>query len=389
MTNLQKTLALLAAALGLLLIWLLQPILTPFLAGAALAYLGDPLVDRLEAWKVNRSLGVLIVFLVFFAAFASMLLVVVPLLVNELASLVRQLPALIKWLHESIGPFLHDAVGMNPFDIETLDISTAEIAQRIRDNWQEAGGVLGSILAYITRSGLAFIAALGTLALTPVVAFYIMRDWDHIMDLIRVMVPRDHESTFVTLAVECDEVLSAFLRGQLMIMLLLGIIYSTGLYIVGLELAILIGMMAGLLSIVPYLGFIIGIAAAILAAIFQFQEILPVVFVVLVFVVGQLLEGSVLTPWLVGNKIGMHPVAVIFAVLAGGQLFGFVGILLALPVAAVIMVFLRHLHGKYIASDYYRQASDAGVRPSGPETHATSNDKAPASTNPDQGQTDP
>ena len=360
MTTLQKTFALLAVAVGLVLIWFLQPILTPFLAGIALGYLGDPLVDRLETWKVNRTLGVFIVFVVFLAAFATILLVMVPLLVNEMAALVRQLPAFVAWLQETIGPYLLRMFGMDPFDI-----STEDIALRIRDNWQEAGGVLSAILAYVTRSGYAFLTALGTVALTPVVAFYLMRDWDHIVGRIREMVPRDMEASFVNLAGECDEVLSAFLRGQMLIMFLLGCIYSLGLYLVGLELAILIGMLAGLLSLVPYLGFVIGIASALLAAIFQFQELVPLLFVVLVFVVGQLLEGSVLTPWLVGDKIGMHPVAVIFAVLAGGQLFGFVGILMALPVAAVIMVFLRHLHRRYIASEYYMLSEEAGAGSAG------------------------
>ena len=147
--------------------------------------------------------------------------------------------------------------------------------------------------------------------------------------------------------------LSAFLRGQMMVMVLQGLFYSAGLMIIGLDLAVLIGMMAGLASIVPYLGFVVGIGAALIAAAFQFQDFMHPGYVVIVFMAGQLLEGFVLTPWLVGDKIGLHPVAVIFAVLAGGQLFGFVGVLLALPVAAVLMVFLRHLHLRYMDSEYY------------------------------------
>jgi predicted PurR-regulated permease PerM len=180
-----------------------------------------------------------------------------------------------------------------------------------------------------------------------------MRDWNLIMARILDMVPRDVEPSFISLCKECDEVLGAFLRGQLLIMILLGIVYAIGLYAVGLDLAILIGMLAGLASIVPYLGFFVGIVVASIAAMFQFQDPVYLGYIGVVFLIGQALEGWVLTPWLVGDKIGLHPVAVIFAVLAGGQLFGFVGILLALPLAAVVMVFVRYLHKSYLGSEYY------------------------------------
>jgi predicted PurR-regulated permease PerM len=198
------------------------------------------------------------------------------------------------------------------------------------------------------------LSALGVVGLTPVVAFYMMRDWDLVMVRILGMVPRDMKTSFIYLSQECDEVLGAFLRGQLLIMFLLGIVYAIGLYAVGLDLAILIGILAGLASIVPYLGFFVGIVVASIAAMFQFQDPVYLGYVCVVFLIGQALEGWVLTPWLVGEKIGLHPVAVIFSVLAGGQLFGFVGILLALPLAAVVMVFVRSLHKNYLGSDYYR-----------------------------------
>ena len=217
------------------------------------------------------------------------------------------------------------------------------------------------VLSNVTQSSFAFLNAVGMIGLTPVVAFYLMRDWDDIVQRIHEMVPRDVEPVFVRLVGECDEVLGAFLRGQLLIMFLLGCIYAVGLYFVGLELAILIGMLAGLASIVPYLGFVVGIIAATLAALFQFQDPLYLGYVAIVFGIGQVMEGWVLTPWLVGDKIGLHPVAVIFAVLAGGQLFGFVGILLALPVAAVIMVFVRYLHDSYIRSEYYGSSEEAAA----------------------------
>ena len=354
MSTLQKTFALLLVAVSLVLIYFLQPILAPFLAGIILGYLGDPLVDRLEDSGLPRSAGVLVVFLVFGLVIGAVILVLLPLLVSELAGLIRDIPAALAWLQQTASPWMVLHFGVDPFNVK-LD----RVAGQVLENWQKAGGVVGSILAQATRSGFAFLGALGVVALTPVVAFYIMRDWDAIMLKVREMLPRDIEPVFVRLCTECDEVLGAFLRGQLLIMVLLGCIYAIGLYLMGLDLALLIGMLSGLASIVPYLGFFVGIIAAAIAALFQFQDPVYLVYVALVFGVGQALEGWLLTPWLVGDRIGLHPVAVIFAVLAGGQLFGFVGILLALPVAAVVMVFVRHLHASYIRSDYYGQGDSA------------------------------
>ncbi len=354
MSTLQKTFALLMIAVSLVLIYFLQPILAPFLAGIILGYLGDPIVDRLERFRVPRSAGVLIVFLVFSLVIGAVILVVLPLVIGEFVKLIRDIPAVLAWLQQTASPWIVTHFGIDPFDVK-MDTVVAGVVE----NWQRTGGVVGTILSQVTQSGFAFLGALGVVGLTPVVAFYIMRDWDDIVLQIRQMLPRDIEPTFVRLCIECDEVLGAFLRGQLLIMFLLGCIYAIGLYFVGLELAILIGMLSGLASIVPYLGFFVGIIAATIAALFQFQEPVYLLYVVMVFGFGQAMEGWVLTPWLVGDKIGLHPVAVIFAVLAGGQLFGFVGILLALPVAAVIMVFVRHLHASYIQSDYYFQGDDS------------------------------
>ena len=358
MSTLQATLVTLLIALLLVLVWLLQPILTPFLVGIALAYLGDPLVDRLEAWRVNRIVGVLLVFAVFLALITSALLVLVPMLLREISALIGNIPAFVEWLQKTTSPMLMHYFGIDPFDI-----SVDTLKQRLAQNWQQAGGVVSNLITRVTASGFAMAAWIANLALIPVVAFYLLRDWDKLIGAIHELIPRDIEPATRRLASECDEVLSAFLRGQLLVMLLLGIIYATGLSIVGLDLAILIGMLAGLASIVPYLGFAVGIVAASAAAIFQFQDSLHLVYVAIVFGIGQAMEGMVLTPLLVGDRIGLHPVAVIFAVLAGGQLFGFTGILLALPVAAVIMVFVRHAHERYKQSRWYsegaRDASDA------------------------------
>jgi predicted PurR-regulated permease PerM len=197
------------------------------------------------------------------------------------------------------------------------------------------------------------LAWLANLVLIPVVTFYLLRDWHIVIERVHELLPRRSEPHIVRLASEADTMLGAFLRGQLSVMTALAVVYSLGLWIVGLDLALLIGLIAGLVSFVPYLGFITGIALAGIAAYLQFQELLPLVWVALVFGIGQMLEGMLLTPWLVGDKIGLHPVAVIFAIMAGGQLFGFVGVLLALPVAAVLMVILREARRRYIDSTLY------------------------------------
>ena len=353
MSTLQKVFALMLLVGSLIAIYLLSPILSPFLIAMGLAYLGDPIVDRIEAGGAPRTVGVLVVFVVFFLLLVGTLLVVFPILVRETAELIRGIPAFITWLQTNTSPWIEDTFGVDPFQLD-LDALKGSLTE----NWQKAGGIAQTVLAEITTSGLALMTAVANIVLIPVVAFYLLRDWDHIMARLRDMLPRDSEAEVVGLARECDEVLSAFLRGQLLIMILLGIIYAVGLSIVGLNAALLIGMLAGLASVVPYLGFVVGIAAASLAALFQFQDAIHLLYVLIVFGIGQALEGMVLTPLLVGDRIGLHPVAVIFAILAGGQLFGFVGILLALPVAAVVMVFLRHAHARYIESEYYGSGSE-------------------------------
>jgi len=180
-----------------------------------------------------------------------------------------------------------------------------------------------------------------------------MRDWDILVEKIFHLLPRHIEPLIKKLALQSDEVLGAFLRGQIIVMASLAGIYSIGLWIAGLELALLVGLLAGLVSFVPYLGFIVGILAAIIASLIQFHDMSLLIPIALVFGIGQLLESLLLTPLLVGDKIGLHPVAVIFAIMAGGQLFGFVGILIALPVSAVIMVLLRHIYQSYVSSNIY------------------------------------
>lgn len=330
------------------LIYLLQPVLAPFLFAGALAYFGDPVVDRLEARGLGRTLAVVVVFSVLILALVLLLLLLVPMLGRQLGYLVARIPDMLAWVEQTLMPWLQVRLGL---DLGALELET--LRAQLAGHWQQAGDVARLVLARTTASGLALMATLANLALVPVVAFYLLRDWDIMLERLRASLPRRLAPTVVALTRECDAVLAAFVRGQLLVMLALGTIYSLGLWAVGLDLALLIGIVAGIANVVPYLGFIVGITAATVAAFFQFDGWLPILLVWGVFMLGQMLEGTVLTPWLVGDRIGLHPVAVIFAVLAGGQLFGFVGVLLALPVAAVVMVLFRHVHSLYLASSFY------------------------------------
>ncbi|MBA1147063.1 AI-2E family transporter [Ectothiorhodospiraceae bacterium WFHF3C12] len=334
------------------LVYLLSPILMPFLVGAALAYLGDPITDRLEEWGLSRTLAVVVVFVSLTLLVLGALLLLIPGLGQQVDYLREQLPLLIDWVRVSAVPWLESTLG-----VDVAEVGLEEIRRVVTGNWQTTGSVAATVISETTRSSLALVGWAANIALIPVVTFYLLRDWDVLMEAIRDLLPRDIQPVTVRLARECDEVLGAFIRGQLMVMISLGVIYSSGLWLVGLKLGLLIGIVAGIANVVPYLGFVVGIAAAVVATLVQFGEpLIPLVLVAVVFMAGQLLEGTVLTPLLVGDRIGLHPVAVIFAVLAGGQLFGFVGVLLALPAAAVIMVLLRHAHDRYRASGLYDRA---------------------------------
>ncbi|MBT8061471.1 MAG: AI-2E family transporter, partial [Gammaproteobacteria bacterium] len=330
-----------AAFLGWL-TWLLAPVLTPFAVSLALAYFGDPLVDRLEHagirnWRLGRTLAVVLVFLLMVILLGLLLLVLVPLMVEQFRQLAERFPSYLDWISGTAIPWLSAQLGLED-TVPDMDQLTAWL----KAYWKEISGAAFNVLETLGKGGQAILTLVTNLVLIPVVTFYLMRDWDLLIRSINDLVPRNLENRVSTLAREIDEVLAAFVRGQLIVMLALGLIYSAGLWAIGIDLAFLIGMGAGLLSIVPYLGSIIGLLAGAIAALFQFQDILHLLLVMLVFAAGQMAEGMFLTPRLVGDRIGLHPVVVIFAVLAGGQLFGFLGILLALPAAAALNVVVRH-----------------------------------------------
>ncbi len=348
MTDMQKWLVLAGLLIGGWLVYLMAPVLTPFLIAGLLAYLGDPLADRLEARKLSRTAAVLVVFLLLFLVVTLVLILGVPLLEQQVVRFIARVPQDIAWLQQNVLPWIERHLGLEP-GLLSLD----SLQQSITAHWKEAGGAAAQLLSSLGSSGATLMHWVTNLLLIPVLTFYLLRDWDVLVARIHEMLPRPIESTVARLARESDQVLGAFLRGQLSVMLALGVIYSLGLAFIGLDFALLIGMLAGLLSFVPYLGFVVGLLTAGFAVLMQTHDLMHLVPVLIVFGVGQLIEGMLLTPWLVGDRIGLHPVAVIFAVLAGGQLFGFVGVLLALPTAAVLAVLARHAHERYRASQLY------------------------------------
>ena len=320
----------------------------PFIVGALFAYLGDPLVDRLEKTRLSRTLSVVIVFGTMIMSGLILLLFILPQLERQITGLVVRLPQVISWIQENMLPRLIVILGLEPGSLDLVVVKDA-----FANNIKDISGIMGRLLVKLTQSGQSLIVWFAYLTLIPVVTFYLLRDWDILIGKVNDLIPRPYERLVSKLAKQCDEVLAEFLRGQLLVMLALAVLYSVGLWIVGLEFFLLIGMLAGLVSFVPYLGFIVGIGVAGIAGFMQFHDIIHLVYILIVFGVGQIIEGMVLSPLLVGDRIGLHPVAVIFAVMAGGQLFGIVGVLVALPVAAVIVVLLRHVHERYLESNLY------------------------------------
>lgn len=344
--------------LGLLL-WLLGPVLTPFVVAALLAWIADPLVSRLERAGRSRGVAVGLVFALMALVVVLVVLLLVPMVESQIRRGVEWLPQFARWVTTTAVPWVEARTGAS---IAAYVDPTGWVAL-LKSHWQQAGGLAAEVLGGLSKSGLAVMGFIANLLLIPLVTFYFMRDWRGMLGQLRELIPRPLEPTLLRLARESDEVLGAFLRGQVSVMIGLGVIYGVGLSLAGLDLGFLIGMVAGLLSFVPYLGTMIGLIAAVVATLVEHGDLFHLAMVCGVFGVGQLIEGFVLTPWLVGDRIGLHPVAVIFAIMAGGQLFGFIGVLVALPAAAVIMVLLREAHRRYTASLLYREDRDGdGVR---------------------------
>jgi len=341
--------ALLVIVLALL--WL-GPVLTPFLIGATFAYLGTPIVTRAEARGIGRTWSTLLVILFIGLLLAALFLVLIPLVQSEVVSISRRVPDLFARLTERVAPILEEKFGV------TLALDFESIREFITENAQEARNLSARLLSGVKAGGQIVLALLVNLALIPVVMFYLLRDWNMILDRIDDLLPRRWRPTVRTIGREVDDVLGEFLHGQLLVMVALAAYYAIALTVVRLDHALAIGILTGLLVFIPYVGFGLGFLLGMLAALLQFNGWPGFLAVLAVYGVGQLLENYVLVPFLVGDRIGLHPLAVIFALLAFGQLFGFAGVLMALPVSAALLVGLRHLRRAYVASPVYQDEPD-------------------------------
>jgi len=323
------------------LFYLLAPVLTPFVAAALLAYVGDPLADRLQKLRMPRTLAVITVFLITFLVLALLILLVGPLIKAQVGALFQALPDIARQVEQVWLPTVTGWLNVEAGD----DVGIGAFLARYSDM---VGSWSGKILMSVSKSGGALAAAVLSLFLIPILTFYLLRDWDSILVHISALVPDSQRDTVVQLARETDDVLSGFLRGQILVMAALATIYSVGLGLIGLKFAVAIGVVSGLVSFVPYLGFLFGITLAGLTVALEPNPLWQLVGVIVTFTLAQFIEGSVLTPKLVGDRIGLHPVIIIFAVAAGGQLFGFFGVLLALPAAAVLSVLVRFAFHRYL-----------------------------------------
>lgn len=338
-------------ALLVLLIWLiglLGPILTPFIAAAILAYILNPLVERLSRLRVRRSLAAMVVMMFTLAILIIIALIVVPMLIDQFQSLMQKAPQFVHWLDNTALPWVNQRFHTD----YTLD------AKPLIQLWQSHASTIQAALKKITpllikQSGSVLLFAVN-IALLPILLYYFLLDWPRWSSGVKQLIPRRWFADAERIMNELDEVLGEFLRGQLMVMVIMGLIYGTGLSLVGLENGFAIGMVAGLLVFIPYLGSFTGLLLATLAAILQFHALPGILWVWGVFIIGQTIESYFATPYLVGERIGLSPLTVIFALMAFGQLLGFVGMLLALPMAAMCVVLCREAIRIYFHSHIYR-----------------------------------
>jgi predicted PurR-regulated permease PerM len=335
-------------AIGVLL-WLLSSVLLPFVLGMAIAYLVDPLVGWLERHGVRRSIASGGIITLFFLAVGLVVLLVGPVMVEQVANLVQRLPALVGWFHDSLVPVVNRLLArMGARAGAFAPPSGAEMVQR-------GVGVVAGFATRLVSRGVAIVNLLTLLAITPLVAFYLVRDWPRVLGEIDAWLPRAHAETIREQARKIDHVLAGFARGSAMVCLFMAFYYAVALTITGLDFGLVIGLTAGAISFIPYIGAIVGFTSSVAVALVQFwPDWIHVAVVASVFVAGQIMQDYLLMPRLVGDQVGLHPLWVILGVLAGGALFGFVGVLLAVPACAVIGVLVRFAIAQYEESELYR-----------------------------------
>ena len=336
-------------------LYLLRGILLPFVAGMAVAYLLDPVADKLEKWRLSRTLATVVITALFVVAAATALFFFLPLLQQQLLDFIGSVPAYVNAVREFVAPFTESLLArLEPEGVVRVREAIAGFSDRAVE-W--ALGLVRGLL----RSGLAILNILSLLFITPIVTFYLLRDWDRILARLDALLPQAHADVIRAQCRSVDETLAGFVRGQGLVCLILSVFYAVSLMLVGLDLGLIVGLAAGLVSFIPYFGAISGLAVGVGMALLQFDDPLRVAAVAAVFVVGQIVEGNFLTPRMVGDRVGLHPVWVIFGALAGAALFGFVGILLAVPATAVVGVLVRFALERYVASPLFlgRKASGA------------------------------
>jgi len=328
-------------------LYVLSGVLTPFVAGLAVAYFLDPLADRLERVFKSRLLATAFILVTFFVVVGAGLMALFPLLQAQVTGLISSIPASMEAARAMVDPYL-------------AQLETQFGADQIANIKLNAGAFAGEIVAWLVRmlkglflGGKAFVNTLSLLFIMPVVAFFLLRDWEKLVTQVDELLPRASADTIREQLRQIDATIAGFVRGQATVCLSLGVIYATGLTLAGLDFGLLIGLGTGLLAFVPYVGMIIGLIVAFSVALLQFSDVMSLVFVGLVFVVGQTLDAAILTPNLVGGRVGLHPVWIIFALMTGGALFSFTGVLLAVPTASVIGVLVRFAIGRYRQSALY------------------------------------
>ncbi len=333
----------------LLLLWLLTPVLTPFVAAIIIGYVLNPGVDWMEQRRIPRVLGVLLALLALGLVIAALFLVVLPVVSDQLPLLRDRIPVLLAKIEAAIGPWLRQMGAGGRLDFAALQKAVA-------DRLTAGDGASSALLTWLRIGGSALMGWAATLFLIPIVLFYLLLDWHRVIARLGETVPRRWSADVNGMAVEADRLLAQYLRGQLLVMFLLAAYYSAGLAVAGFDIALPVGILTGLLVFIPYLGFGLGLVLAIVAALLQFDGWYGLAAVAAVYGLGQFIESFYLTPRLVGERIGLHPLTVIFALLAFGQLFGFVGILLALPASAILSVVFGRLRRHYLNSSFYNQS---------------------------------
>lgn len=329
------------------LLYVLRSVLMPFVAGILLAYLLDPMVDRLERFKLSRLGATLVVCFLVVLIVLPALGLFLGMLENQLSLLLQATPKYLGIIMEKIRPMLQNLTEKIP------DLKGGNIEEMVRDNIGNGLKIVGRVLNALLTNGFALINLISLILITPVVTFYMLRDWDVFVKKFEGLLPKKSKKGIMETFSEINVIIAGFIRGQLSVCLILGLFYSIGLKLVGLELGLLVGFIAGIISFIPYVGSITGFVLGCVLAFAQYGDTEHVMYVIGVFLVGQFLEGNFLTPKLVGESVGLHPVWVMFALLAGGVLLGFLGLMLAVPMAAIIGVLVRNAIKRYKLSSLY------------------------------------